>query len=157
MTDAQESSHEAAKSLAAALREILTAGDAGTQERICSALEAAGHSVSQSKVSRLLRKLGAVKTTNESGETVYSLPVEPAPASLSGELSNLVMSVVANEAMIVVTTNPGAATFVARMFDFNKEKLGVIGTVAGDDTIFLVPASTQSTAQVVDKIKQLLF
>ena len=47
-----------------ALKTILQREQAHSQEDIMAALQAVGHVVNQSKISRLLRKLGAVKTTN---------------------------------------------------------------------------------------------
>ena len=61
------------------LRRLLIEGKVATQEDVCAALESLGHPVNQSKVSRLLRKIGAVKSKNEQGQIVYRLPLEPAP------------------------------------------------------------------------------
>lgn len=56
------------------LRTLLSEGKVTTQEDICTALEKLGHAINQSKVSRLLRKLSAVKSKNELGQIVYRLP-----------------------------------------------------------------------------------
>ena len=50
------------------LRQLLIEGKVTTQEDLCSALETIGHTINQSKISRLLRKIGAVKSKNEQGQ-----------------------------------------------------------------------------------------
>lgn len=139
------------------LRTLLSEGKVTTQEDICHALEKLGHAVNQSKVSRLLRKLGAVKSKNESGQIVYRLPIEPAPPTIDSELSTLLIDVKANESNIIVTTSPGAAQLIARILDYHKNTLHILGTIAGDDTIFIAPKQISSIEQSVKKIREMLF
>lgn len=139
-----------------ALRQLLLAGSVSTQEEICVELETQGYAVNQSKVSRMLRKIGAVKTKNEQNQIVYRLPKEPVPPSAMSSLGNLVMNIVANEMVIILHTSPGSASLIARMLDYNQEKAGILGTVAGDDTILVLPKSIHSTEDTLKKIKSLL-
>jgi transcriptional regulator of arginine metabolism len=139
------------------MRRILSKGTANSQDAICAALESLGHPVNQSKVSRLLRKVGAVKTKNKQGEIVYRLPQEPAPPTTSSQLSSLIIDVVANEATIIVCTSPGSAQLVARILDHHKEETGILGTLAGDDSIFIAPESLSTIAESTEKIRALLF
>ena len=123
------------------LKSILLQGIVATQETICSALEAKGHQVNQSKVSRLLRNINAIKSKNDKGEMVYRLPHDVAPPSISTTLAELIIDVIANESMIIIKTSPGSASLIARIID---DKLcQVIGTIAGDDTIFVAPESVE--------------
>ena len=138
------------------LRKLLQEGKVTTQEHICEALEALGYSVNQSKVSRLLRKIGAVKSKNERGRVVYRLPHEPAPPLTSDLLSSLIIGVACNETLIIVYTSPGAAQLIARIIDYHKSELSVLGTIAGDDAIFVSPKSIKKINDSVDAIKQLL-
>jgi transcriptional regulator of arginine metabolism len=105
-----------------ALREILSGEIIGTQEAIQAALEKQGFKVNQSKVSRLLHKIGAVKVKHFSGSMVYQLPKEPAPPAVNN-LSQLVTDFAHNEMLIIVHTSPGSASLVARAIDYNHEKL----------------------------------
>ena len=139
------------------LRNLLIEGKVTTQEDICAALETLGHSVNQSKISRLLRKLGAVKSKNEQGQIVYRLPREPAPPTISSELSSLVIDIVANETTIIVNTSPGAAQLIARVLDYHKDEFQILGTIAGDDSIFIAPKSTKTIQDCVNQIRLLLF
>ena len=139
------------------LRGLLQAGKVTTQEDICAALEALGHAINQSKVSRLLRKVGAVKSKNEQGQVVYRLPHEPAPPTPSSQLSSLIIDIIANETTIIVNTSPGSAQLIARVLDYNKKNLAILGTIAGDDSIFIAPASVNDIEKITAAIRQLLF
>lgn len=138
------------------LRKLLLEGKVTTQENLCDSLEKLGHSVNQSKVSRLLRKIGAVKSKNEQGQIVYRLPHEPAPPTIADQLSTLLIDAVANETTVIVTTSPGSAQLIARVLDYHKKRLGILGTIAGDDTVFIAPVSIKKIKEVVAAIKKLL-
>ncbi|MDQ2993413.1 MAG: ArgR family transcriptional regulator [Pseudomonadota bacterium] len=139
------------------LRRLLIEGKVATQEEVCAALESLGHPVNQSKVSRLLRKIGAVKSKNEHGQIVYRLQLEPAPPTTTSQLSSLIIDVDANETIIVVYTSPGSAQLIARILDYHKKEIQILATIAGDDAIFVAPTSIKSISQSVSAIRKLLF
>lgn len=139
------------------LRDLLFEGKVETQEEICQALQAKGHSVNQSKVSRLLRKIGAIKSKNEDGQIVYRLPHEPAPPTIHSSLSSVIIDAVANETTIIVYTSPGSAQVIARLIDYHKNRLQILGTIAGDDTIFIAPKTIQHIDKTLAAIKDILF
>lgn len=144
------------ENLVMVLRDFLLEGSAKTQGEICRVLEKQGYRVNQTKVSRLLRKLGVVKVKNEHGEVVYWLPKEPPPPEPSTSVNSLVASVVANETMIVVHTSPGAAQLIARVLDYCNGDNEILGTIAGDNTIFIAPKSVSDIKKIVKKIRMLL-
>ncbi len=133
------------------LRTLLLQGTASTQEDICEKLN-----MTQSKVSRLLRKIGAIKVVNEEGHTVYSLPREPAPPTMDTPMRNLIVDVRANEALVVIFTSPGSASMVARILDYSQISTEVLGTIAGDDTIFVAPKSIKQIDTLYKEIKKVL-
>ena len=137
------------------LREILLEGKARTQSEIQQALERQGISSSQSKISRLLHLVGAVKVVDNQGKTQYRLPNE---AGLLHELTSpqekavirqWVLGVVANQTLIIVHTTPGAAGMVARIIDQHRGDLDVLGTIAGDDTIFVAPKNNNKIIEII--------
>ncbi len=138
------------------LKKLLFDGHAATQELICRELATHHPSINQSKVSRLLRKIGAVKSRNEQGEIVYRLPHEPAPPAIASELSSLVMDIVANENNIMVYTSPGSAQLIARIIDHHRQSLTILGTIAGDDTLLVIPTSISTIKESVSAIRELL-
>lgn len=138
------------------LKKLLIEGSTSTQEEIKQHLTRLGLDVNQAKISRLLRKIGAIKVSNKQGHVVYSLPKEPAPPQTKSSLSNLIIDIEANESLIVIHTSPGSASLFARLIDHNLLKLNILGTVAGDDTLIVIPKSTSLITQVLEDIKLLL-
>ncbi|MCU4677421.1 transcriptional regulator ArgR [Catenovulum sp. 2E275] len=126
-----------------------------SQADIVEALKQQGFdNVSQSKVSRLLSRFGAVRARNAKQEMVYCLPPELGVPTAESPLKQLVLSVNHNQSLIVIKTSPGAAQLIARMLDSLNHDLGVLGTIAGDDTIFIAPVDTglieQAQQQLID-------
>lgn len=144
------------RSIEEALKSILHSDTVGTQEEIKEALEDLGYAVNQSKISRVLHKLGAVKIMNERKQIVYTLPLEPAPPASKNILSQLIINMSSNETMIVIHTNPGSASLIGRLVDHNREDLLVLGTVAGDDTVFIAPTSVKKIAKTLQAIQSFL-
>lgn len=138
-----------------ALRKLIREGEASTQEELCLALRKKNFDVTQSTVSRDLRRIGAIKVTNLEGEIVYRLPEDHTPAvpSINNELGGLLIEIQSNATMIVLHTSPGSASLVARQIDAARNNLGILGTIAGDDTIFVVPASEKKISTIIKKIK----
>ena len=144
------------------LREILLDGNAGTQSEIQLELEKKGMPCSQPKVSRLLHQIGAIKIIDNQGRTQYRLPHE---VGLIHELTSpqektfiqqWILDIIANEALIIIHTTPGAAGMVARILDQHRMDLDLLGTIAGDDTIFVAPKNTNQIDISTLKIKELL-
>lgn len=143
------------------LQTLLAHGQVGTQEEIIKALTQQGFSVSQSKVSRLLKKMAAIKINTPRG-SIYRLPHqhdlahELSDSSKKHAFKSLVLQVSANETLIVVRTMPGGAPLVARVLDQEQKNLPILGTIAGDDTVLVIPAKTQMIEVSLQRIKRLL-
>ena len=134
-----------------AFRAILTTESCASQGDIVNILKSQGFdNISQSKVSRMLTKFGAVRMRNGLGEMVYSLPAELGIPTAKSPLKQLVLDVVHNNVMVVIRTSPGAAQLIARLLDSLSKKDGVLGTIAGDDTIFIAPADVTQ----IEKLRQ---
>lgn len=132
--------NEKQEQLIKAFKALLKEERFGSQAEIVSALQDSGFdNINQSKVSRMLSKFGAVRTRNAKMEMVYCLPVELGVPTSSSQLKNLVLDVGHNSALIVIHTSPGAAQLIARMLDSLGKAEGILGTIAGDDTIFITP------------------
>lgn len=125
-----------------------------TQEEMCQILAKKGFEVNQAMVSRLLHQLGAIKI-NEGNKIVYRLPFEFAPVTPKNSLSQLILSITHNENLIVINTAPGSAQLVAKLLDQQKFP-EILGTVAGDDTIFIAPKSITDIASLKQKISKAL-
>ena len=130
-----------AKARLEALRKLLQDGELSTQEELRAKLEKLDFATTQSTVSRDLRKLGAIKVLDAEGETNYQLPEEE-PTRLPSSLGDLVRSIDSNGSIIVIRTAVGSAPLIARHLD-RLTPGGILGTIAGDDTIFVAPASRE--------------
>lgn len=125
-----------------AFREALKQEKFSSQLEIVQALQEQGFdNVNQSKVSRMLTKFGAVRTRNAKMEMVYCLPIEISVPKTSSPLKNLVLDIDYNHAMVVIKTSPGAAQLIARLLDSLTKSEGILGSIAGDDTIFSTPTN----------------
>ena len=154
--DCMKKKEKKPQSLIEALRLLLMGRQAPSQEAICASLEKLGYKINQTKASRLLRQIGAIKVTNAEGHAVYSLPREPAPPSMNTTIRNLILDIVANETLVVIFTSPGSASMVARVLDYNQIKTEILGTLAGDDTIFVAPKTIKDIHKLSEEIKGLL-
>lgn len=136
-----------------ALRKLLEEGEASTQEELVRELRAQKFTVTQSTISRDLSRLNAVKARDTSGRVVYRLPDELLmPVPQATDMKGLLLDIHHNESLIVVRTTPGSASLLARLLDQAKPE-GILGTIAGDDTIFVAPRSEKKIPQTIAKIR----
>ncbi len=107
------------------LKALLERAELSTQAEIAAALSAAGHPVNQATISRELHRLGVRKV-----EGIYRLPQRQAVAPI------LHSAVTASGCLAVLHTEPAFASVLAQRID--RARLdGVLGTIAGDDTVFV--------------------
>ena len=139
---------------------VLRGGHARTQQEIVEALRALGHDVTQATVSRDLQGIGALKVRT-SGHLEYRLPDE-IPRSggdlmtrnLIRTLEEFALEVKAAGSLVVVVTAPGHASAVARAIDLGGSDT-VMGTVAGDDTIFVATPGVEQANDLARRWKSL--
>lgn len=138
------------------LQQLLSEGNTGNQKQLVTALANIGVTTTQSSVSRALKKINAVKSKNEHGTTIYLLhstdPGNQVTAPPSEFFKSLVLGIDHNDHLIVVHTKPGTAMTVAKFID-DKKFDHIMGTVAGDDTIMIVPKNVSLTPLVADHVK----
>lgn len=136
--------------------DILRTEDLSTQTELRTALARRGIHVTQATVSRDIEELGLVKTREG-----YRLPgareatAPPPQPALAVILKEFLREVRLASNLVVVSTHPGNAHSVAVALDSTGWP-EIMGTVAGDDTIFLATASVQQAARVRKKILEAL-
>ncbi len=138
------------------LRELIREGEASTQEELCNALKRKKYNVTQSTVSRDLRRIGAVKANNSEGEIIYLLPEQhlaQIPRTTTHDISQLIVEIRSNESMVVLHTTPGSASLVAAELDRVRSSIGILGTLSGDDTIFVAPVSVKQISKIEQRIR----
>jgi transcriptional regulator of arginine metabolism len=134
------------------IRQLIASRPVATQEELRALLAERGHEVTQATLSRDLAQLGARRVAQPGGGTQYELPDAPRPAPLLGDL---VRTIDDNGMLVVVHTTPGAAQVVASALDRARVP-EVLGTIAGDDAIFIAPARGISTSRVIKKLRELV-
>ena len=135
-----------------AIRELIASRSIATQEELRELLAERGYEVTQATLSRDLAVLGARRAAQPSGGTSYELPDAPRPGPL---LVDLVRTISDNGTLVVVHTTPGAAQVVASALDRARVP-EVLGTIAGDDAIFIAPARGISTSRVIKRLRELV-
>ena len=130
-----------------------------SQGQLVDLLAAEGVAATQATVSRDLEDLGAIKVRVGGGETVYAIPELPsqqrAPEDhLRRVFSEWVVEVAYSANLVVLRTPPGSAHVVASALD-RSGLPGVIGTVAGDDTLVVIVAEGTSGADMSDQLAQM--
>ena len=125
----------------ALIAQLLTGHRFSSQEDLARALARAGTSVTQATLSRDLRNLGVIKRPDADGKPAYELP-GPAVEALDRQRQLLDLKSFVNEVrlaqnLLVVRTPPGHGHGVGRAIDL-AEFEGVVGSVAGDDTVLVV-------------------
>ncbi len=141
---------ESSKSRRSALRKLLAMGEASTQSELCRMLAERGHRATQSTVSRDLKLLGAQRIHRDDGELVYRLR----GGTVAGFPGEMVTGVEHNEAMIVIRTRVGRAQAVGLELDALKWS-SVLGTLAGDDTVLVIPKNTTQTVELARRLREL--
>jgi transcriptional regulator of arginine metabolism len=140
----------------AAIRRLLRARPVSTQEELARLLAAEGFPATQATLSRDLASLHARRVSLPEGGTSYELASDgdtPQQQALR-DLGRMVVSAEDNGHLVALFTLPGAAQTVARAIDLARLPQ-CLGSVAGDDTIFVAPARTSSARVLARKLRQL--
>lgn len=131
------------------IRGLIGDGFAGTQSDLSRNLKSRGFRVTQSTISRTMNQMGVVKET-ANGKHTYKLKNE-LPTLYRGSLADLVLEISNNESLIVIKTRPGSAMFVAGFLD-HECKASILGTIAGDDTVFVAPTKITKINLVLKEV-----
>ena len=137
------------------LSDLLKKSTLSTQDELRKKLEKMQFRVTQSTISRDLRKIGAMKALDTEGRTVYRLPVHEGMATETPANRSMVKNIQANASLAVVQTAPGTASLVALHLDIRKPA-GILGTIAGDDTVFVALSPKRTTAESIRAIEESL-
>lgn len=138
-----------------AIRALLSDSEIETQQELRELLVAEGFDVTQATISRDLDAVGAVRV-KDNGNAVYRLGVgqvdDGARAVLTAAFDEFVESASISGTLVVLRVPPGAAHLVAGRVD-GAGLNGVLGTVAGDDTILVVADEAVGAHEVLKDIE----
>jgi len=148
----------------AALRLLLTQNEMSSQDEVIQALARQGINVTQSTLSRDFKRLKVAKAANGEGNYYYAIPHETAykrqhnplrstqgiVSEVTQNIQNAYQGISFSGNMAVIHTRPGFANGIASNIDSANLK-DILGTIAGDDTIFLVIRDGASHIDVIDQ------
>ena len=143
------------------IAEVLATGPAPSQDALVGALASLGVQTTQATLSRDLRDLGVIKTPAgymlPQAVPAAPLPIESdgtARSALESALRSHLLGISAGVGLVVCKTAPGHAQVIALELDRTPPH-GVIGTVAGDDTIFIAVDERRRASRLAEELAKL--
>lgn len=136
------------------IKEILAREVVASQEDLQWLLKKAGFEVTQATLSRDLKDLGVARINTPEGLR-YVLQTHAEEQKLRAFLGYEIEHIDSNESVIVVKTLPGRAGGVAGFIDGLHHPL-ILGTIAGDNTIFVTPKSVKRIPDLIKVIRSLM-
>ena len=138
--------------------EIITRNEVETQDELISYLKDAGYAVTQATVSRDIRELKLAKVMTGRGSYRYVLPKEDKDIrqlNISHALAETITRAETAQNIIVLHTYAGMAQAVALEVDHLAHP-GILGCVAGDDTIIIVARDTATATLLSDQMQEMI-
>lgn len=138
--------------------ELIKEHDIDTQDELLRYLRESGFDVTQATVSRDIKELRLVKTLSRTGKYKYSTGNETMndmSSKFYSLFSDSVLSVEAAQNMVVVKCMTGMAQAVCASMDATYWQ-GFVGTLAGEDTIFIVCRSETAAQETQDEFRKLI-
>ena len=129
-----------------------------TQNQLANALTELGYSnVTQTKVSRLLAKLGAIKATTYNNTRVYKLPHNQRVPKAKQKINSIVLNVQHNEIQIIIKTITGGGIIISKIVEAMAESFGILACIPYDSTILVVPKRIsdieKNTQAIIEHLK----
>lgn len=138
--------------------EIVEAGDVETQEELTGRLEACGFSCTQATISRDIKELRLVKVLGVSGKYRYAV-AGPAEGVFMDRLRDIfrksVTTCEAAQNIVVLKTLSGLASAACEALDSMRIET-LVGSLAGDNTVFLALRTNEDAQKLVEDIKKIL-
>lgn len=136
------------------IKEILQHRSISSQEELVEILKTWDIEVTQATLSRDFSELGVVRVHSENGMR-YVINQAESGAQVKKLISFEILNVNHNESTVVVRTLSGRAQGVAYFID-RMDRPEILGTVAGDDTVLLIPNTHRSIPVIVNLVKQMM-
>lgn len=141
-----------------AIIDLVNNQDINTQEELMKNLQKQGFKVTQATVSRDIKELRIFKALGKDGKYRYSTGGRNALDKTSGFESLFASSVEevdSAENIVVIKTMTGMAQAVCMSLD-NIDFENIVGTIAGDDTIFVLCRNLKATEEMLNKFRKLI-
>ena len=143
----------------AKIMEIISAMDIETQEQLLDELQKSGFKSTQATISRDIKELRIVKELTSMGTYRYATSNKEVGGTFSARLNTIFRECVTSfdyaQNMVVIKTLPGLASAACSAIDAMNMSV-VVGSLAGDDTAFLVMRDNNAAAAFCTEIKKLV-
>ena len=141
----------------AKILELIRKNDIETQSELLEELNKHGFHATQATVSRDIKELRLIKVPDGRGEYKYAAESVPEDEKQSHSylFSTAVTGIDYSHSLVVIKTKVGMAQAVCAALD-STSRAGVMGTIAGDDTIFVATRSDSASAGLVSDLKKLM-
>jgi transcriptional regulator of arginine metabolism len=139
------------------IRRLIASQHISTQEELRALLAREGFFCTQATLSRDLARLGARHVSRPDGGSLYELEElrAPPPEDPMIGLPGVIRQIADNGGLVVIHTQPGTAPAIARSIDMARLE-GALGTLAGDDTIFVAPSRGTRSSRLLKTLQHFL-
>ena len=141
---------------------LISSRQMGSQDEVLQALSQEGIKITQATLSRDMKQLKVAKAATVNGTYIYVLPNETMYKRVHGsQLASEMLRIPGFQSINfsgnigVIKTRPGYASSIAYNID-NSDIPEILGTIAGDDTIFIVVRQGSSPQEVVDSLETVI-
>lgn len=143
----------------AKIMEIISNRNVETQEQLLAELQSAGFRSTQATISRDIKELRIVKELTSFGTYRYTAASDEVGGTFSSKLNTIFRECITSfdyaQNIVVIRTLPGLASAAASAIDAMNMSV-IVGTIAGDDTVFIVMRDNNAAAAFCGEIKNLL-
>jgi transcriptional regulator of arginine metabolism len=137
------------------IKEIVSENNISSQEELCDVLKDNGFATTQATLSRDLNEMGIVRVPYYNGFRYSFTKDEGGGESLRQLVGLEIINVKANESLILVRTISGRAKGVGVFLD-HLENSHIMGTVAGENTVLVIPDSVDNIPRIVDHLRKIM-
>lgn len=140
--------------------QLIENNEIAKQDELVKLLSQNGYKATQATVSRDINELGLIKVAGEKVKSKYSLPKQKDDMHVTDEkaitlLRTFILSIENAQNLVVIKTLQGNGSACGMVVDKIKPE-GVVGSIAGDDTLLIVTHNVQDALKVVNFIKGLV-
>lgn len=139
--------------------ELIKEHNIDRQEELQSLLKERGYNVTQATISRDIRELGIIKSQGNDGIYKYRTNIQKEHVEINGKFALILKQAVSKVGcannLIVVKTYTGMGSAVGAAFDA-MELDGVLGTLAGDDTLLVIAHDNESAEMVAEQLNEII-
>ena len=140
------------------LKRLISNKKISNQEELLEELSNSGYELTQATLSRDLKEIRAGKIHDAAKGIIYILQEQMSPAeknNMPGLSIESIVSIAYSYNLVIIKTIPGFASGIAMFID-NSRRVEIAGTIAGDDTILLIPHENFSRREIQNTLDEIL-